>query len=118
MILTLALPDVNVKDIVKWGITQVVCLGQTPGTLKNFATGSLNGGLWSIIVELQLYVVTVFIYNWVKKSKLNSLLTIIIFATFNLLCLFTYAIFYKANIIKIFFTIWAVVYDWYGYVYL
>lgn len=85
MILILALPDVNVKDIVKWGITQVVCLGQTPGTLKNFATGSLNGGLWSIIVELQLYVITVFIYKWVKKSKLNSLLIIIIFATFNLL---------------------------------
>lgn len=85
MILVFALPVVNTTDIVKWGITQIVCIGQTLGSLKNFATGSLNGGLWSVTVELQLYVVTAIIYKWVKKRKINSLITLMFFVATNLL---------------------------------
>lgn len=39
----------------------------TPSCLKNFATGSVNGALWTIFTELQLYIILGIVYNWIKK---------------------------------------------------
>lgn len=50
-----------------WCVTQVFGIANTPDCLKNFGTGSVNGALWTIFTEIQLYVVLGLIYPWLKK---------------------------------------------------
>lgn len=55
------------KSILVWLGTQLFGIAYTPSCLKNFSTGSINGALWTIFTELQLYIVLGIIYNWIKK---------------------------------------------------
>lgn len=55
------------KSILVWLGTQIFGIAYTPSCLKTFATGSVNGALWTIFTELQLYIVLGIIYNWIKK---------------------------------------------------
>ena len=55
------------KSILIWLGTQIFGIAYTPSCLKKFATGSVNGALWTIFTELQLYIVLGIIYNWIKK---------------------------------------------------
>ena len=55
------------KSILLWICTQIVGIANTPSTLKNFATGSINGTLWTVFTEVQLYVVLAFTYRRLKK---------------------------------------------------
>ena len=59
------------KSILLWVCTQIVGIANTPSTLKSFATGSINGALWTIFTEIQLYVVLAFTYR--RLRKLSSL---------------------------------------------
>ena len=59
------------KSILLWICTQIVGIANTPSTLKDFATGSINGALWTIFTEIQLYVVLAFTYR--KLKNLSSL---------------------------------------------
>lgn len=54
-------------NILIWICTQIVGIANTPSTLKDFATGSINGTLWTIFTEIQLYVVLAFTYRKLKK---------------------------------------------------
>lgn len=54
-------------SIVLWCISQLIGIAYTPSCVKEFATGSINGALWTIFVELQLYIVTAFFYPRLKK---------------------------------------------------
>ena len=40
-----------------WVLTQIVGIANTPSCLSEFATGSVNGALWTIFTEIQLYLV-------------------------------------------------------------
>lgn len=59
--------DIWNKNILFWVCTQIVGIAHTPSTLKHFATGSINGTLWTIFTEIQLYVVLGFTYRRLKK---------------------------------------------------
>lgn len=55
------------KSIITWLITQIFGIANTPSCLSNFATGSINGALWTIFTELQLYIVLCFTYKILKE---------------------------------------------------
>ena len=55
------------KSIIVWLGTQIFGIANTPSCLVKFATGSVNGALWTIFVEIQLYVVLGVIYPKLKK---------------------------------------------------
>ena len=55
------------KSIFIWLLTQIFGIAYTPSCLKDFATGSVNGALWTIFTELQLYIILGIVYNWIKK---------------------------------------------------
>lgn len=59
-------------SIFLWICTQIVGIANTPSCLKDFATGSINGALWTIFTEVQLYVILGVIYPWLKKMKRNG----------------------------------------------
>lgn len=55
------------KSIIIWMLTQIFGIANTPSCLDSFATGSINGSLWTIFTEVQLYIVLGFLYNSIKK---------------------------------------------------
>ena len=55
------------KSILLWICTQIVGIANTPSALKDFATGSINGALWTVFAQIQLYVVLAFTYRRLKK---------------------------------------------------
>lgn len=70
-----------------WICTQVVGIANTPSCLKDFATGSINGSLWTIFTEVQLYVVLGIMYPWLKKLKKNGWIILLSGSIgFNLVC--------------------------------
>ena len=67
------------KSIFIWLLTQIFGIAYTPSCLKDFATGSVNGALWTIFTELQLYIILGIVYNWIKKfdkKKMDSIIGI------------------------------------------
>lgn len=68
VIIILAREKLN-KSILIWICTQVVGIANTPSCLKDFATGSINGSLWTIFIEVQLYTFLGITYPWLKKLK-------------------------------------------------
>lgn len=58
------------KSIVVWLGTQIFGIAYTPRCLNGFATGSVNGALWTIFVEIQLYIVLGIVYS--KLQKMNA----------------------------------------------
>lgn len=52
-----------------WICTQIVGIANTPSTLKDFATGSINGALWTVFTEIQLYAVLALTYRKLKKMS-------------------------------------------------
>ena len=57
------------KSVLFWIFTQIIGIAITPSVLKDFATGSINGALWTIFTEIQLYVVLAFTYRKLKKMS-------------------------------------------------
>ena len=74
-------------SILIWICTQVVGIANTPSCMKEFATGSINGALWTVFTEVQLYVILGIIYPWLKKLKRNGWgLLLLGTVVLNLLC--------------------------------
>lgn len=55
---------------VKWAFLQSIGVIYTPGFLKGFGIGSWNGALWTIMVEIQFYLVLPLIY-WIGSKFLG-----------------------------------------------
>lgn len=80
------MPDALDLSIVPWICAQIFGIAYTPACVKTFATGSINGALWTIFVELQLYFFTLFIYPFLKKmSYIGWGGILVLFAGINLL---------------------------------
>ena len=75
------------KTFVMWVITQIFGIANTPSCLKSFASGSVNGALWTIFTEMQLYVVLGITYKWMKRLKQRGwCFLLLIGAGINLIC--------------------------------
>lgn len=86
VILCLASP-VNWSEITVWLCTQFIGIANTPSSLKSFATGSLNGALWTIFTEIQLYILLGFLAPLLKKLSLTGWGIILTLAGIcNLIC--------------------------------
>lgn len=69
IMLCIVVPNLLDKSIIVWLGTQVFGVANTPSCLANFATGSVNGSLWTIFTEIQLYVVICFLNGFLKKMN-------------------------------------------------
>lgn len=59
------------KDIIAWVISQITIFQfYTPPGLKAYGVGNPNGALWTISMELQIYILIMLFYNWLKKQKI------------------------------------------------
>lgn len=67
------------KSIIVWLVTQIFGIANTPSCLNSFATGSINGALWTIFTEMQLYIVLGLAYNWLKKITTTKWLVLLAF---------------------------------------
>ncbi len=86
MLLVLAKDRLD-KGFIVWIGTQVLGLAYTPGCLKDFASGSANGVLWTVAVLLQLYVVIRVFYRQLRKMETwQWLILIAALEAVNLLC--------------------------------
>ncbi len=56
-------------DFAKWIIPELMGICTTPSFFEGYSVGSFNGALWTIMVEVQLYVVALFLYPLAKKMK-------------------------------------------------
>lgn len=67
------------KSIIVWIVTQIFGIANTPSCLNSFATGSINGALWTIFTEMQLYIVLGLGYDWLKKLTTKKWLVFLVF---------------------------------------
>ena len=75
------------RSILLWIGTQFFGIANTPSCLDGFATGSVNGALWTILVEVQLYLIICFGYHKLKKMKMFQWsIFLAALAGVNLLC--------------------------------
>lgn len=62
-------------------------IANTPACLKTLPTGSINGALWSVFTEVQLYIVLGIIYPFLQKMKNKHwALFLSMLAVLNLIC--------------------------------
>lgn len=71
------------KSILIWLATQIFGIANTPSCLNHFATGSINGALWTIFTEVQLYIVLGASYRWLKKLSTKKWIVLLIFLLFS-----------------------------------
>lgn len=55
------------KTLLAWCAVQGAGLAFTPGFLKEYGAGSINGALWTIMVEVQFYLLIWFFWHFLKK---------------------------------------------------
>lgn len=73
------LSNASISEFGVFFVSSLVALTYTPGFLENYGTGSFNGSLWTIAVELQFYIFMPFITCYFKDSHLKLLLLIVVF---------------------------------------
>ncbi len=79
-------------SILLWLATQIVGIANTPSCLKDFATGSVNGALWTIFVEIQMYILVFLFYRRLKKFNAGG---------WCLLLLALYAVLYRFRVFSV-----------------
>lgn len=62
-------PKLLDRSIFLWLLTQLFGIANTPACLKSLPTGSVNGALWTIFTEVQLYIILGAIYPFLRKMK-------------------------------------------------
>ena len=80
-------PKPNLKEGLIYVITQFGCLNFYTGDwLRGYGVGAPNGSLWTILVELEFYVIILLIWKWLKnKGIITWSILIACFAGLNYL---------------------------------
>ena len=88
VIMILYHPQLTLQRIFIWFGTQLSFFQvYTPGWLRGYGNGTPNGALWTIITEIQLYIVTWLLYKKMKKLSNRQWYVVIALATgMNLVC--------------------------------
>ena len=87
VIVCFLVPELLDKSIILWLGTQVFGIANTPDCLKTFATGSINGALWTVFTEMQLYILLGIAYPCLKRLKHKYwAILLAILAGLNLAC--------------------------------
>ncbi len=68
-VVCILVPKLLDKGVILWVLTQIVGIANTPECLRTFGTGSINGALWTVFTEIQLYIVLGIVYPYLKKMK-------------------------------------------------
>lgn len=69
IVVSILVPERLDGSIIFWLATQIFGIANTPACLKTFATGSVNGVLWTVFTEVQLYVILGVGYPFLQKRK-------------------------------------------------
>lgn len=64
-------------SFILWIFTQIFGIANTPKCLLAFGTGSVNGALWTIYIEIQLYIVLAFSYCFLKKLSMKTWMVVL-----------------------------------------
>ena len=75
--------NIDFFSIIKFIFSQLTILQfYNPEFFRNYGVGVINGSLWSISVEIQLYLLTPIIYSIIKKDNITIILLILIILLF------------------------------------
>lgn len=86
-VVCLLVPELLDRSVILWLGTQILGIANTPDCLKDFATGSVNGALWTVFTEVQLYIVLGIVYPCLRKLKnIHWAAVLIGLAALNLAC--------------------------------
>lgn len=86
-VVCILVPQMLDGSMIVWLVTQVFGIANTPACLKTLPTGSINGALWTIFTEVQLYIILGFSYPFLKKMKKKHwAVFLMVLAILNLVC--------------------------------
>jgi peptidoglycan/LPS O-acetylase OafA/YrhL len=90
----ITLESIRSKEIIGWIVAQATFFQfYTAGSLKHWATGSPNGSLWSVAVELQFYLfLPIFLIGFMTKIKNRLFQNLILLGLMILAFMFSYGV--------------------------
>lgn len=63
----------TLKETLVYVITQFSCLNFYTGDwLRGYGVGAPNGSLWTILIELEFYVIILFVWRWLKHKGIMT----------------------------------------------
>lgn len=68
-VVCILVPGLLDGTIILWLGTQIFGIANTPSCLKSFATGSINGPLWTVFIEVQFYLLLGIFYRLLRRLK-------------------------------------------------
>lgn len=87
IVLMVLVPNLLDKSFLLWIVTQIFGIANTPSCLKDFATGSVNGTLWTVFVQMQMFAIGAIAWKYIQKWSMQVWgVAIFIAAGMNLLC--------------------------------
>ena len=87
VVVCMLVPELLDSGIIFWLVTQFFGIANTPACLKTLPTGSINGALWTVFTEVQLYIVLGLVYPFLQKMKNRYWLAFLsVLAVLNLVC--------------------------------
>lgn len=86
-VISVLVPELLDRSIIPWLVTQIFGIANTPACLQSLPTGSVNGALWTVFTEVQLYLVLGLLYPFLKKRRIRHWAAILfVLAALNLVC--------------------------------